>query len=765
MSMTDDIEWGNLKHKGPLTDVQSESFTDTQMNYITDTGSSSTQIVWDNLPNVGTPYIPAETFLSIPVLFCSSNPLIPYTPGKTALAPKMGYLSMVQTVQYATASGEQILNEATTPWFINQLRPKFELTDDATRSIAMEGCLQPDFFPRYISPVATGPGVFNGASATGSLFRPTFASQFAGNATTILGGGGTNYPPYYDGNTSTLNYLQSDVFNQPNEFRFGFGLSSISIAVAGAGLALGTTVSGTFSIQVNPKTFAPPAIGAGVSSIKYLFGAPTTTSAFSLTNPVSDAPVVTLLNSGNNIPGNNSNSIYDGDWPVIAITFLNGVATGARISHPGSGLMFMPAGVNTTCPNVVPITIIAGGLTLDGRFIAAATPLQINVTIGAVTASSTSAGSVASDCLDAAYGFGNQSPLTNQPLVSPNPLWNKGFDDRIRSFWNNTIKVAAGNGVTTSDVYLTWFIIRLKDLHDHFKQLYYPQVNLRTLLTLQFAAPINPSSQLYGMMLGPGAAMMAPPIMAIGNTAVNNFPAFSAGQSRMYMKTVRFDGEQSQTYRLMLEKGLSKTVVHLETEMYPLALQSTSNNINVTITTATVNAQRVWIFGIPSGAPLLNVGLYANSSLAALQGQSANTVSQPFCGFTPTMRASQVILNVNQKPWRDVSFQYDFEYWKFLAQELRGSGESWSDGSLINYDDFANKGLSIFYPFNLNRAGKRLNKNEPIQLGINITRPSDTNFILSTGACAPVDIYCLIEKTAQVDYHINDGNSRIVKTF
>ncbi len=316
-------------------------------------------------------------------------------------------------------------------------------------------------------------------------------------------------------------------------------------------------------------------------------------------------------------------------------------------------------------------------------------------------------------------------------------------------------------------------IIRLKDLHDHFAKLEFPIVNFRFSLQIFLASPLFTSSPYYGMQLGCGAPSIAPPVMAIngGGAPASGVPQWGGqGQCRLYMKTVRFDGPQALQYRLMLEKSMHPKFVHLECEIYLMgqALQGASL-AGTPVTTATTNAQRIWILGIPNGTPLNGVGNLMNgnpnANATGLSGGSTLAVSLPQFGLLPTCRFSQLTLLINQKPWRDLQYNYDWEYWQHFREETRGNGNSWADGSMINYDQFLS-GSALFYPFSLARAGKRLNKNEQIQISVQGTRIADANSISGiTNNQTPIDLYMIIEKTARVDYYITEGSSKVVKTY
>src|SRR5271163_2386521 len=307
MSMLDEQEWKNLSDKHAGEDVELETFTDVQWNYITDIGSSVNQLVFDNIAMMGTPCVLAESFLAIPIQFSSSNINIPYTQGMTAIAPKYGNIGLFQGVQYQLATGEVIVNEPINPWYSNSIHPKVEMTPDAKDTIAGEGCLQPDAFPYY--------SVNNGPSINGSTVRPCF---------------GTNYCPYignfggqnglYTGvagsaainNIATAQNVYSDVLNQPNRLRLGYGISSVaSIAAAGTAPTIGGVAQSaiaTFNIQVNPLTFTPNATGA-TGSIKYLYSAPTAATVNANGNPALDATAAGggLLLSTLNLPASTSN--------------------------------------------------------------------------------------------------------------------------------------------------------------------------------------------------------------------------------------------------------------------------------------------------------------------------------------------------------------------------------------------------------------------------------------------------------------------------
>lgn len=822
---------------------EAPGWADVQEYSIVDSASSQQMTSFDNQATMNTPWIPADSFLVIPIQWASSNPNFPYSYGTSPIAPKMGVLSLIQGVQFSTSAGEQIVNEQYSPWYMNQLRPRLELTQPANDTIAKEGFFQPDEFPRYMNPVRN--------TQLGFTNRPSFGAQLAG--TTPCGAGSAYNPPYYavanaqsqfagtpGGTTSqaaSLQNLNSDVFNQNNEFRLGFGISSVTKTTSGGGFGVGASggpstssgFTGTINMQINPHTFTVPTNTLAAASLKFLHCSPTTLNgtpaAGSAGNACLDvclpapgssaASQASLVTPSNlNVAALNDLRVYDADWPVVQLVFSNGALQSASIIHPGSGLMYLPQ----SAPLISNGATAHDGVTLVPNFSAAqaapasdlqdvlltyaptagstvaysqdgtgyglhsgSTSFQITVTIGPTN--NTLPGNVAAansylnpnNPVVPIYGMGIKCPIIDQPLSYPNMMWNKGFDSRIKSFWKNTTQIQQGNPAASPpllDVYQTNLRIRLADLHDHFRKLDMPVVNLRVVLNIYWAAPIWTGSVYYGMQLGPGIPTIAPPLMAINGSGSpsqlnGGVPQWGGqGQCKMYMKTVRFDESQSNTYRALLAKGLKLEFVHLETEVYQIITNSTSATVNQLITTSTQQAQRIWVYTLGLGNVMLNQGI--NNPLAngtcQVYSQTPMAIQQPWCGFLPTGRFQQITLLINQKPWRDVVFTTDEEYWEFVRRELRGDGDSWDYGSLINFDQFRD-GYMLFYPFSLERSGKRFSKNENIQISIQASLQQNANNIATGTGVAPYDAFCLIEKTAKVEYFITAGSAKVDKKF
>jgi hypothetical protein len=687
---------------------QMDSYSDVQWIYCTDSSTGSGSIQFDTLPLMSQPTVFSEGFIVAPVSFYSSNVsntnaaglggfggdyrgagLRPTVSGGvisaspdacTKMAFKGGNFSMITGVQVQLQSGPTIVNDSSSPWFLNQIRPAVECSNDALATVGSEGQLFAPKFPHYFRSHSHNGTIFTGAGINafgvqeGDTLPQAVARQRTSWSQVVENSSQQN------GNTNTftipLIYHSSHVISA----------SVVSSGLPGTPFS-GMTVGATCIIQT-PSTLC---VGTGSRPATLQL---TATSASTIS--------IVVIDGGAGIA-----SAYTGTTDTTTV----------------------PTGLNTFSISGV------GGLR-DLNQATTGITADITIRLGGFSA----VPSVAS------AGFASGT--------SKNPYYNRGYQLAVRSFWQNfapTGAVVAVNGGNAT-VWAGDIIIRLKDIHDAFNALNWPIINTRLTLTFTLASPFNVSSNIYALQLGPE---VAPPFMSLGK---NPTVQYRGGECRLYVKQVRFSASDALKMQQRLSSGFQKSLTFLEGEATPLPgfQNSVAGSINVTLNLATTNAKRVWLFGAPVG-PLFNSGFYNN-----IPGftNGAQNIGQPYAPITGVARLSSANLLVNQKPWRDLNYSIEPEFWIALRNQMRGGGESWAEGSQISYDDWLN-GYRLLYVWDLQRVGNRLDKNQPIQLSINATRVADLN----GSAFMPVDWWLLIEKEANVQIMISAASASVAKTY
>lgn len=738
MAMQDAEELNNLFHN---VSQEVETFTDKQLVWMQDTTSTSNQqIVFDNSQIMSRATIWKTAFIRIPILWQASIvgrqitvgantvTIDPYSPGASPIALKCGPASLFSGVQVNLSTGTGILNDQNSPFFLNQLRPKLEMNEDGSETYGAEAGYIPDFFPHAGTPMA--PLYYGGPSGIGNnQQKPAFGASLSG--VTING-----VPIAQD-----YSVANTAIYNQANE------IIENPVVLQ----AVSATTSAGFVFD-----------GAG-----HLFSSPVAVTGFTIGNGTYSFQV---------IPENftfSSNALVAIQQPAtISVTVAADLVSAVSITIPGKGYgTDGTAGGANLLPNLFTATLRVGAVTTTGAVIAAGGGgtvfvFQVDHAIPGLTPN----------------GADPQFSSGYSDLSCRNPFYNSGFQKRIQSWWANTeiaqdANLTGGTGYNT--IYRTNVIVRMPNLHDFYRQLDFPIENtrLQTLLTLAAPFNISASGAYFGMHYGP-SVVANPPIFRIAQspTTVGNGvlkQGVENGACTMYLNAVTFPAESAVRLKNALSNptgGLIKQLSFLEGEITLLKANSTDNTLTSQIQTTSTRVKRVWILGLPVGS---NVTLGNTSGSFPNAGFSSQTLSiaQPFAGLVPTARANNCVLRINGQPWRQNPLTNDWEFFDKVREQLLGFGEDDRVGSKVDYIQWLS-GVAVMYVFDLQRQGVRPSINDPVLLGVDITRMQDLNvnpaggkWTSGGGQYSPVDWYCILEKESLVQLNIGTANAAAIKQF
>lgn len=771
MASQDAEELMNLFHNVSQT---METFTDKQLVFMNDTSqTTSQQLVFDNISLMSRASIWATSFIRVPVMYQASRPspyaglitsntvtpfnMEPYHPGVTPIALKCGGPSLFYGIQLNLSTGTGIINDQNSQFLRPMLQCKLELNEEGCRFYGNESGFQPDYFPEISTFI--GPTTFLGAKPL-----PVGGGHLApGN--TLLGSTVNGIPTGTD-----YSLVQSGLFNQPYEF-----IQNAAVQVSMA--TLPATATHVFTNGLLVSSPCSQFLGASFT----LLGG-TAVNIFSV-----------VVNSENF--SFSSNALVAFSQPMILqfTTGLTGLSiTAATITSPGSGygtdgtspLGNTTAGSTATLlPNLFQMTmkqnalvtaLTAGGGAIAGQFYAMGT-INVPSLLSFVVQMQYSLPGLAPYGVESEFKGGYVSTQCR------NPFYNAGFKERIRSWWNNTDVVGIPTA-TSNTIYRSNVIVRLRDLHDVFRQMDFPTENTRFQLFLSLAAPFNlgVAQQFFGLQYG-YEALLNPPIVAIGTS-----PSISGGvlqngvqQSActMYFNAVSFHADTAVRLSNALSNpngGLVKQLTFIETEMQQVAFNIGSVNsitsgsalISAQIQTTSTRVKRIHFFGIPVGSPAAWSTAIGQAIPAAATGLSSQTQSlaQPFAGFIGSVKFQGIQLRINGLPWRQNPLSQDIEFWSKEREMLPGYGEDDNVGSKWDYAQFQ-LGFASVYSFDLTRQGVRPSINDPILIGVDITRVSD----LANGGFgtqfSPCDIWCLIEKESNVQLNIGTASAAATKQY
>lgn len=305
---------------------------------------------------------------------------------------------------------------------------------------------------------------------------------------------------------------------------------------------------------------------------------------------------------------------------------------------------------------------------------------------------------------------------------------NLGFGDRVKFLKQQC-------PLTNTTHYQGTFVIQLKDIHDYFKQITFPQINFRWILRLLLAAPINPNATCNAFTTSVTAGFAAR-IHTDATAAAGQVAA--PGSCKLYMKTVKLDPASSSKLLNKLNNKWEREVRYLESTVYKFATNVPAGSNTYTIETSATNARRVWVYGVPNG----NV---------ASAGDTHNVDA----------KFSRCNLLVNQKPWREYAYTQDIEFYNALREQCRGQGLSSGDGCLVNFQHWRGATvaaglptlpINAYYVFDLSRLGNRLNRDSPCTLQVELTTVN-----------ANYDYYAILEREAAVKFSISNAMAVVAK--
>lgn len=815
MASLDSDELMSLFHNVSQT---METFSDKQLVFMNDTSQTTPQqLVFDNISLMSRASIWKTSFIRVPVLFQASRLSTlqsittfgtttsfntePYQPGVTPIALKCGGPSLFYGIQLNLSTGTGIINDQNSQFIRPMLQCKFEANEEGASFYGIESGFQPDFFPEVSSFIGSSkflsPYPSNGTTAntTGNHLAPGngLAGAIVNGLTQVI-----PQNPATSNGLSSYDYavVQSGLFNQAYEF-IQNPVSVVAISATpsvGAHIFSGVVVAG------------PPSGILQSSPASQLYTSSILGTVFGLVGGAQSTYSV-VVNSENF--SFSSNALVGFQQPMVLTLTMNtaGTAFVAPVVAPLSILLSAGSGYGTdgTAPLV---TALAGAAQIQllpnliqmtlksGALMTCLTNPPASQLIGdtyALPAWLTAVGAAQATLVaQVAYSIPGLAPFGVEGefkggfanTTCRNPFYNRGFKERIRAFWSNTEVVTAATA-NSNAIYRSNVIVRVQDLHDVFRQMDFPTENTRFQLYLSLAAPINlgVSQQYFGMQYGYGA-LYNPPIMAIGLGSNIAGGALVNGVQQsactMYFNAVSFHADTATRLADALSNprgGLIKQLTFIETELQPVALYSPLSANSVTSAVGTISAQiqttstrvkRIHFFGLPVGSIAawgagIGLGLALPSQSTGLSSQT-QSMAQPFSGFIGSAKFANIQLRINGLPWRQNPLLQDWELWPKLREHLPGFGEDDNVGSKWDYAQFQ-LGFATVYTFDLTRQGVRPSINDPILIGVDITRVLDLNGAGFTQSYSPCDIWCLIEKESNVQLNIGSGSAAATKQY
>lgn len=308
----------------------------------------------------------------------------------------------------------------------------------------------------------------------------------------------------------------------------------------------------------------------------------------------------------------------------------------------------------------------------------------------------------------------DQRPFTNDgppPTVvaNVNPVYNEGFDRRIRLFKQHAT-FAAG-------VFSLVCFIPLCYIHPFFAALDFPIINSR--FQINFFTPMNNSTAAVTLntpiIHGPFNSNNAGAPVAMTDAQMS-----ISSTCYLYYRKVTYSPEDQAKVANLLSKGHSITFEYPTTDFYPSIAQGLAANTTRTdtVSPSTVAPLRIWQLLLPAG--------YVAGSLANIQ-------QVPFVTNSYLTRGN-VLINSQRYYDNDLgangaaTAQHDF--FQVLSEQLVGHGYKDNLGSLIGFNDFISN--YAFQVYDVSRIKDRLaNPSEACNLQV----------VYTTAAANPVGAY------------------------
>jgi hypothetical protein len=778
------------------------------------TSTSTASIQFDSVAIQSRALLWEEAYLEIPIYWQASvlgqstvvngstKIIDPYRFNASPIGTKCGPASLFSGIQVNLSSGTYMLNDQTSPFFTNQIRAKFEFTEDGLQAYGTESGFCPDYFPN--AQLAGGPTAYGNVanSNSGTNPRPAPGSSLYGqaiqsqnindninkcnsvifnqiapnllNPSSIVSNGNL---PGNDTNANTNTWkFANNLANFANNFTNvnNYVLSNAPSTNYG-GANTGLTTAGIYLIPLTSQNFtfssnALLAIQKPAMIAVQLSNAGQVVTTGSSPNLVPTKYYIVDPGQGYGTDGSTPNVAISSGAPLEVTASTNGVALlpNTFTAELRAGATGYPCAVTapTNTGSVFAPSVVSSVLYPVALFSAVPTA-QTPIFTFQVESSLTGLSPI---------GVNANSKGGYSDLSCVNPFYNEGFNKRVSAWWNST-SVYQDSTATSNAIYKTDLLIRLKDIHDFFRTLNFPMENTRLQLTLFLNAPFNSSNTTQFAMQYGDNVMTNPPIFQIGGSPTGTLTqsVVTAGSCTMYIKAAEFKAADALTLYdgLSAAGGIKKELNFLEGEVTVLRLNSIDAQLNQQVMTTSTKVKRIWIFGLPVGSAQIFSSVNGSTGLGL---SSAINVNQPYTAMTPTARCAQCVLLVNGAPWKSNVQRDDWEFFTELKEQLIGSGEDTTVASRYDYSQWL-AGLGLFYVFDLGRRGIRASINDPLQINVQIQRKQDLKSTpawqyysngLTTSASGnftPVDWYCVIEKESNVVLNMGLANAAAAKTY
>lgn len=293
------------------------------------------------------------------------------------------------------------------------------------------------------------------------------------------------------------------------------------------------------------------------------------------------------------------------------------------------------------------------------------------------------------------------------PITSVNPLYNEGFDNRIRLFKANSTVGTSGLAAALS-FNMTLFL-PLRYIHPFFEKLDFPIINTR--FQINFYTPLISDTA--------AVTINCPFLTATANSAATQIamPAPAAkivGPTFMYYRKVTYSPEDSAKVGAMIAKGHKITMEYPSMDFYPsigagaVAGYAAGSKVTDLVSPSTVAPLRVWQL-------MMAVGYVA--------GSLANIQQEPFVTNTYLVLAN-ILINSQRYYDNDLggnglaTARHDF--WEVLDEQTVGHGFKENLGTLIGFRDFLTN--YAFQVYDVSRLKNRLpNPSEAVNLQVQWT--------------------------------------------
>jgi hypothetical protein len=334
-----------------------------------------------------------------------------------------------------------------------------------------------------------------------------------------------------------------------------------------------------------------------------------------------------------------------------------------------------------------------------------------------------------------------------------NPYENPALASRISVFRKRATVVAA------VQQYVAY--IPLKFLHDFFRQMDFPIINLSLRITMNFAGtagytsyqpyttPAFPAHSSLGPASAPAARVapaafgdliagtLAPAVAAVAVSSNEVVASFAdkgvTATPKLFLKTVYFRAKEAQALKDMIVKGFSKKLTYTCSNYYP-SVQSA--DINYPVVQGIIRPTRMWVLPLATGTLASSANCFPSSI-------GANSLTD-----------TNIMLNGNN--FYQNEFKTQYQYYKEFKTQCIGAGSSTACGSPICFSDWLS-GINP-YVFDLSRNPTVKSNNQCTITLVTKLKDSATGNAMA-GSC---DLVCVIERLQTCELKVSEGGVEVV---